>query len=591
MNRRAKPSQSFELHKRFRGLAGGVLGLWVFLVGAVEPLYLSDRFALAGTDKSNFYARAGLLCGGLLLLVLLAYEITELVQKLTGRAPQTASRARRFFAGPAKGNRRRTIADVWRELYGRIGTAGLFGALWTVSLLASFFCSRYRGEALWGARGWYMGLLPELMGTAAFFLFAYVYDGPRVLPLILLPTLAAESLLGILSRFRLGVVPSEDPTKLATIGNMNWYCGYLATLMFAAAVLLWGRGSEKEICSTQGSGGEPKALRTAGVIFLTITSLLSFMAMMIQGSASGILALAAAFMGLWGISRGDLLRMQRLLELLFLFFLGAMLLWTFCYFGDGINYRDSFADFWTRTPVGAAGMMVTGMAMAYFRMNGSADGKVQSKSQPAMRPKRGMQSNPVLRTKRGKASVSAADLVYFSVLGAMLLGALVLGIYILAVRITPGWGSNRGATWYVGWQIFLQQDFLHKLVGVGPDCFFPFLRDGAAEWLERFSDQVFDYLRLTNAHNEYLTLLANGGILGCASFAGLMGTGIFRLLRAGRRGNVPAACCGICLLAYTANNLVSFRTALTLPLMYLLLGLGEYYLGRGSGDVKERTRK
>jgi hypothetical protein len=569
----------------------------------VEPLYLSDRFALAGTDKSNFYARVGLLCGGLLLLVLLAYEITELVQKLTGRAPQTASRARLSSAGRAKGNRRRTIADVWRELYGRIGTAGLFGALWTVSLLLSFFCSRYRGEALWGARGWYMGLLPELMGTAAFFLFAYVYDGPRMLPLILLPTLAAESLLGILSRFRLGVVPSEDPTKLATIGNMNWYCGYLATLMFAAAVLLWGRGSEKEICSAQGSGGakgsgvaqgsggKQKALRTAGVIFLTITSLLSFMAMMIQGSASGILALAAAFMGLWGISRGDLLRMQRLLELLFLFFLGAMLLWTFCYFGDGINYRDSFADFWTRTPVGAAGMVVTGMAIAYCRMNGSADGKVQSKSQPAMQPKRGMQSNPAVRTKRGKASVSAADLVYFSVLGAGLLIALVLGIYILTVRITPGWGSNRGATWYVGWQIFLQQDFLHKLVGVGPDCFFPFLRDGAAEWLERFSDQVFDYLRLTNAHNEYLTLLANGGILGCVSFAGLMGTGIFRLLRAGRRGNVPAACCGICLLAYTANNLVSFRTALTLPLMYLLLGLGEYYLGRGSGDVKERTRK
>jgi O-antigen ligase len=145
-------------------------------------------------------------------------------------------------------------------------------------------------------------------------------------------------------------------------------------------------------------------------------------------------------------------------------------------------------------------------------------------------------------------------------------------------EMSPGWGSNRGATWFVGLQLFLRGEPLRQIFGAGPDAFYAYLTGGDWEWLADFSGEVFSNLRLTNAHNEYLTLLVNTGLPGMLSAAFWMGSSIFRFLRSGKKGNVGAAACAVCLLAYTANGMVSFRTALTLPIMYLLLGLGEYYL-------------
>lgn len=141
----------------------------------------------------------------------------------------------------------------------------------------------------------------------------------------------------------------------------------------------------------------------------------------------------------------------------------------------------------------------------------------------------------------------------------------------------PQWGSNRGATWSAGVMCFSEQNFLHKLVGVGPDCMSSYLYGDSSPKLLALVNERFGTLRLTNAHNEWLTILVNMGILGFTGYAGMMITGIFRYIGQ-RKINFIAGAAGFCLLAYTVNNMFSFQQAMNTPTMFVIFGMGEAYM-------------
>ncbi len=143
-----------------------------------------------------------------------------------------------------------------------------------------------------------------------------------------------------------------------------------------------------------------------------------------------------------------------------------------------------------------------------------------------------------------------------------------------------GVGSYRGATWMAGVYVFGEQDTVHKLFGVGPDSMYSYLDKDASKRLSRFVFRVFYPLRLINAHNEELTILINQGILGLAAFLLMMGSALIGLLRGKDKyplagdGYLYAQMCGICLLAYLANNLFSFEHTISLSAMYIIWGVG-----------------
>ena len=84
---------------------------------------------------------------------------------------------------------------------------------------------------------------------------------------------------------------------------------------------------------------------------------------------------------------------------------------------------------------------------------------------------------------------------------------------------------------------------------------------------------------LTNAHCEWLTVLVNTGVVGAITFGGMMITAIRRFLKCGKN-NILAGACGMGLLAYTINNVVSFQQAMATTTMFLILGMGETFLRR-----------
>ena len=155
------------------------------------------------------------------------------------------------------------------------------------------------------------------------------------------------------------------------------------------------------------------------------------------------------------------------------------------------------------------------------------------------------------------------------------------------------WGSARGGTWSAGWLCFAEQDLLHKLVGTGPDTMSAYIYLDGSEKLLTLVREKFGSLTLTNAHNEWLTVLVNTGILGLTAFAGIMVSAIRRFLTAGRKNTLVCAC-GFCMLAYSVNNIFSFQQAMNVATIFVIFGMGGAFLRKSTTEktaIEKTARK
>ena len=141
------------------------------------------------------------------------------------------------------------------------------------------------------------------------------------------------------------------------------------------------------------------------------------------------------------------------------------------------------------------------------------------------------------------------------------------------LMFSAAWGSNRGATWSAGARCFWEADLLHKIFGVGPDCMYAFLSNEASPELQNMVYDFFYGNRLTNAHNEWLTILVDIGVLGLVSYAGMMISVIRNFLHAGKKSMLVGAC-GFCVLAYTVNNMFSFQQVMNISTVFVIMGIG-----------------
>ena len=124
---------------------------------------------------------------------------------------------------------------------------------------------------------------------------------------------------------------------------------------------------------------------------------------------------------------------------------------------------------------------------------------------------------------------------------------------------------------------FKSMSFGEKLVGVGPDCFSQYVY--MEPEIENLLYNVFGNARLTNSHNEWLTILINLGVCGFLAYIAVFATAIFRQIKAGKSIEI-ALISGICILTYTIHNMVSFQQVICTPVVFILLGMGESILCR-----------
>ena len=512
----------------FRCLLDYMVCAYILLILAVMPFYFSDGYGYIGTDKAAFFTRVARDMCVPLIILLAVYGCLALI---------------RYF----RGNRR-----PWKQFKSSVSATDIFAAAYGLAVILSYLCSPYKSYALWGAEHWYMGLFTQLALTASYFLISRAWKPRKLMFYLMFPVSAAVFLLGYLNRFGIYPIKMEyaSPSFISTIGNLNWYCGYVVSVLFAGIALLWLENAKKPWQR----------------VLLTAYAALGLGTLVTQGSDSGVAALAVVLITLFWLSVSSPGRMSGFWKIM-LTFCGSCLV-TYVIRKTGLaelNYQSEpmllLLQEWFLFPMT--------VVSAFFFLWGKFD-----------------QRRGVFRQK------------LYRIIAIILTGGVLLGIALLLIlaavnTLHPGslgplsehpmlsfsdrWGSRRGATWRAGWMCFTELDLLHKLTGAGPDAMWPFIvLDGSQELYSMVVENFGENISLANTHNEWLTVLVDTGILGLAGFAGLMLASIRCFIR--KAGKNPFVCaCGLCLLAYTINNIFSFQQAMSASTIFVILGMGRAF--------------
>lgn len=515
-----------------------VICIYMFLIFAVMPFYNQEGYSHIGTDKSYFFRQCSQKFTFLILPLLALYFVAAgvvFVQEKRSASFQMKTWLKSHFS----------VTDCFALLYG-------------VSVLLSYACSSYKAEARIGTTGWYMGLYPQLTFIGVYFLISRMWKKEYSMALLALSSSIVVFLLGIVNCF--GIYPIdmkvENNAFISTIGNVNWYCGYLTAVFFGGLALFWQMDRKQW----------KYRLLLAVYVFIGFTSLVT------QGSSSGIVALVAVLFVMFCLSVENARLMQAFWEAALLLSTGCLICWLIQMIGlVKTSVQESREGLFCllNNSYFSAIMTFVSLAMLLY----------------------------IIFANRNNNYPAFLFRKWAKILGFTGAGLLVLFVVLLAVNtftggrisnalnlpqenllmFTDSWGSNRGATWTAGIRCFLQQDFLHKLVGIGPDCMSAFLYHGASQELTQWAERWFAGSRLTNAHNEWLTILVNEGVLGCICYVGMMCSAIQRLLKE-RKISMAAGACGFCVLAYTVNNMFSFQQSMNAATIFIIMGMGESFL-------------
>lgn len=516
----------------FRGFCEEALPLlltaYLFIVFCLYPFYLKDGYTDVGKEKFNFYKVMTI--GGFslilpLVLACVSFRVKENIGKEGG--------AGRIFSGI------RLSATDWAV------------AAYGVSVVISYICSEFKEMALWGEKGWNMGLVTQLAFVLSYFLVAHFWEYEEKLLLAFMAAAAVVFSLGLLNRFSIFPVEIQGANSsfLSTLGNINWYCGFWSVLFPVGFILYWF--------------GEEMWQRLCGFLY----TLVGIATGVSQGSNSAFLVFAGLYIFVFCLSFRNAGRMKRFLELAILFcaVCQGLRLWR-VWRPDAFDYYSgTWSDWITLSRITL--FLLAPLCIVYLLF--------------------------CLMSKRKKADMKSFRVVrQIILLGAVVVIGVYIFLLVLNTRIEGGirfmgrlpvlvfseqWGSARGATWSAGMEIYRNMHGWRKLTGVGPDCFAMYLY--TLPDLAKSVIKQFDGVRLTNAHNEWLTVLVNQGMFGLLCYGGIFCSAVVRYVRLaekaldGRRKYLYIF--GLSAFAYTIHNIVSFQQILSTPFIFLMLGMGE----------------
>lgn len=519
------------------GHGQAVAAAWLFMILAILPLYMRDGLNWIGDAKYSFYRNVSALFLAMSAITFIASGI-------------------------------RSLSDGKREFWRRMEWSAVdicilvYGAVSVIS----FFLSEYPTTALWGYQDWYMGLLTQLFMIGGYFCISRCYRREGWVETAILLSASGVSLLGVLNRFELdplNVFSEMDrydwnrTNLLSTIGNINWYCGYLSVAVPILAVAYWNWRGHWSVRLALGFG-----------------LLSGLTALFVQGSDSGYAALTVLMLVLLFASLMDRERILRFLEITMMLPLACLLMCIIAevkgvglFLPNGSTVTNIvYSPIWIFVLVF---LLVCYLFIRYCRLKPSdSNGKKYIIW---------IAATVVL------VLIGAVAFVFISCQISVEFWQRLGGISLL--RFSDEWGNGRGFLWRVTWHSFWKSDILLKLFGAGPDCYAEYMYRHASMDLQvsgQFQDAIF-----ANAHNEWLTMFLNEGLLGGIAYMGFFLTAFFRFFR--RVDTQPALLIGaLAVVTYSINSFFSFQQVVSTPLIFMLIGACEASCRRLSSEGQRK---
>ncbi len=416
-----------------------------------------------------------------------------------------------------------------------------------LSTILGGFCK----DALWGAYGWNMGLFAQISFVLLYLFFSRFGKYYQPVLLILCSVSAVVFLIGILHRvgidpigFYNGLTDGQMAQFLSTMGQATWYASYLVVVLpVGIAVFLYTRG---------------RAWRIVSGIYTTV----GFCSLVTQNSDSAYFALTGFILVFFWTCVKERETLRRFTAVCILFLASGKLM----YFLMKIDPNPELKyDFITQlvlcSPVTWVLLILSLALYVVLRLR-------RDRAYPA---------DKMLRVRKAVLAGAGAVLVGMIVLIILQTGGFLPDRLAESLSEVPyfnwnnDWGNGRGLIWSFAVKVFTEEDLPHKLIGAGPDCLSSYMAAYYSEEAELYWGQKV----LTNAHNEWLNILLNGGLLGAASYIGIFVTAIRRFLKAAGKGLLLTGIAAAA-VSYMAYNFFCYQQVCCTPFMFILMGVGEY---------------
>ncbi len=507
--------------------------LFMLMIIVVIPLYSKMTYASIGSSKRMLFLDFLPVYWKILLPFLLLHLILR-------------------AAGLIR-NGKFTLAHL-RQSLSSLHSTDYFVLAYGAAVLISYVFSGYRDTAWHGSPDWSMGTLTQLSLVGGYFLITRFWNKKIWTVWLILPVSAVLFLLGYLNRFGIWPIPMEansNPQFISLAGNINWYCGYLVTILFGAVYAAWSGSITKR----------------SHQILMNLYLLLGFGALVTNGSSSGILTMLGILFVLFLLSVSDVNKLTCYCEILLL--LGASCLFTLAIrllFPDAITYQEISNNLFTYTPLPLVIILLAGGLWILCRQ---------------MARRGNYPAKQIRLFAKGVTlffALAAALFLILLIMNTIAPGSIGKLSETSVFTFSPAWGSRRGATWMAGAMAWWEQSLIRKFIGIGPDCMSQYLYNDASASITAMLESVWPNNVLSNAHCEWLTILLNLGLLGLVSFAGMIISAVTRFLKSATRNDHSLSfltgACGLSILAYSFNNIFSFQQILNTPAMFVLLAVG-----------------
>ena len=482
---------------------------YLVILFAGLPLYMQNKLVLIGNAKYLFFRNTTLVLGAFVVLAVLW-------QKISGD---------------------KKVRQPWKKM-------DAFVMLYLVATLLSCGISPCKGDTLLGYPGWYMGLLTQVLLVGIYFAVSRYYDGSRSIWWIAGITAGVVTLIGLLNRLDIDVLGTFQGMEngawnrtqlLSTIGNNNWYAGYISvTAGIALTAALLGK----------------KYVRALGLL----GSFLFFASAITSNSTTAISAACGLDAVLLLLSLRKRAQLLRALEISILFPLSVFMVRLFIRFhltGLVLAGEAEKTFFFTLVWYGVFAVEAAGYVIVRLRERQRSKDLLESG-----------------RAFRITLIMSAAAVLFGVLLGCLILmGVIGRGSGLLAQS-----ANGRFALWEVTLLTYGKEGLLFKIFGMGPGSYYYALYQSGTDAMDWINRGLLDNNVYANAHNEWLTMLIEQGIPGVIAYAGIFVTALTDLRKKiWQRPQCLAIFLGI--IGYLICSLFTFQHVLSTPFAFALLGM------------------
>ena len=516
-----------------------IVGIYMFLMFAVFPLFIVDKYYNILKEKFYFFFYATLITAGITALLGLV--------GLFGRAGRNTVREKKPFL--------KKVGDGIKNLWHGLSLTDKFFFAFLVAVSISTAFSEWPYQAFWGNMGRYQGLLFYLTAGVAYILVTRFYRYKKIHLYAFVIAGVLVSLWGITDYFALDLFGFHQTmgNKIdllpfsSSIGNINTLTGLLALYMGAAAVLCID--SDKW--------------------YLTFPAMFIFVAGMVGGTSdNAVLGVACvyALTPFFAFRTGKGIYRYLFMAAMLFLGMGVMGLLTVL---DTVT--DSLAtypwmvgvlvgisrDHYRLLLIGAAVLLAAGFLVKKLYCGNEENG-----TGPAVK---------IWAVITALAVLFAAGIFIMANTGHL---PEALAPYEGILVFDENWGTFRGYAWTKLFEFFGKFPFHKKLFGSGPETYSIFMAKNYYYEMQEVVGQIFD-----SPHSEPLQYLFTMGILGFVTYYGSVTAACVRGMKQGGTARIFA----FAAIAYTAASLVNISVPITTPLVFLSLAI--------AGSIKEDSEE